>query len=133
MEVTSVEVDTIVIDVASMVVVSALVVVASVVAVSTPVVTSVEAERIVELSTEDSEAKAELVDSNPIKVVDATVGSLDAGPGSISLFSSDSKGELTQRPGLADTCVCDPEAGKTKHCGVKNTGTHGNPMKSNAD
>lgn len=79
-EVTSVEADTIVIDIASMVVVSALVVVASVLVVSIPIVTSVEAEAIVELSTEDSEAKPELVVSNAVNVVDAMVGSPDAGP-----------------------------------------------------
>lgn len=83
-EVTSVETDTIVIDVASMVVVSALVVVESVVVVSTPVITSVEAETIIELGTEDSEAKPEFVVSNAIRVVDAMVESPDAGPDSLA-------------------------------------------------
>jgi hypothetical protein len=104
---TSVEADTMVIDVASMVVVSTLVVVASVV-VSAPVVTSVEAETTVELKP-------------------------DAGPDLVSLFSSKSNGDLTQRPGFANTCVCGPEASKTEHGGMKNTETHGNPMQHNGD
>jgi hypothetical protein len=103
-------------------------VVASVVVVSTAVTTSAEAETIVELSAEDSEAKPELVVSNAIEVVDAIVEAPDAEPDLVSLFSSTSNEELTQRPGLTNTCVCGPEASKAERYRVKNAGTHGNPM-----